>query len=253
MERIKRLARYQKGILLFMIGMVSVFTVIYAITTSRVGFAYKDTILVAKEENGCTVYSGEIKGKQAVFTVSEEKTVTFQYGEKTYGPYTAKEDPTAIPKEEEMTAFLTGVELRRGEDILFRGGFMNQGEYPLLFHEDGTVESDISIFGDDFVELDENGNAIDPMEPSVCNILSLMEGPELTHKGDWLAWFGAVLVCIFNAITILFANELFRWDLSFQIRNADLAEPSDWELAKRAISWILLLVIAFSLWMMGLQ
>ena len=94
-----------------MIAMVLIFAVVYPMTISRVGFEYKDTILVPSQENGGTVYSGKIQGQQARFTVSEDKTVVFQHGNKTYGPYTAKEDPTAIPKDEEMAEYMTGVEL----------------------------------------------------------------------------------------------------------------------------------------------
>ena len=39
------------------------------------------------------------------------------------------------------------------------------------------------------------------------------------------------------ACSILFADELFRWNMAFQIRNADQAEPSDWEIASRYIFW----------------
>lgn len=69
------------------------------------------------------------------------------------------------------------------------------------------------------------------------DILRLVFDPELTHKGSWLAWLGAVFLSILNAVSILYADELFRWDLSFQIQNAETAEPSEWEMMKRYLSW----------------
>ena len=60
MKKIKELDFYQKGILIFMIVMAVIFAVIYFITISRVGFAFKDKILVPVEENGKTVYSGKV-------------------------------------------------------------------------------------------------------------------------------------------------------------------------------------------------
>ena len=77
MEKIKSLNRYQKGVLIFMIAMALVFAMIYPITISQVGFEYKNTILVPSQEDGSTVYSGKIQGKQAHFTVSKDKTVVF--------------------------------------------------------------------------------------------------------------------------------------------------------------------------------
>ena len=237
-----------------MIVMALVFAVVYPLILSRVGLEYKDTILVPRQENGSTVYSGKIQGQQAHFTVSEDKTVVFQHGDKTYGPYVAKEDPAAIPKGEELPGDMTGVELRQGEDILFRGGVLNTGNSYYLFNEDGTLgDIEFSYTTGDGIERDQNGNVIDPLEPSASTILELMGDPKLTHKGEWFVWFGAVFLCVLNALSILFADELFRWNLAFQIRNVDHAEPSDWELAGRYITWTVLAMMALVLFIMGLK
>ena len=254
MERIKCLGRYQKGLLLIMVAMIIVFSMLYPITIARVGFAYKDAILVPNYKNNSTVYSGKIQVKQANFTVDEDKTVLFQYDGKTYGPYTAKEDATAIPKDSELRDDMVGVELRQGEEILFRGGVLDYGDYLWLYNEDGSIENlDITVTTNYGTVMDENGNVIDPMEPSVITILDLMSEPELTHKGNWLAWFGAVFICVLNVLSILFADELFRWNLRFQIRNVDHAEPSDFEIAGRYISWTVLIIMALVVFVMGLQ
>ncbi len=254
MERIKSLNHYQKGVLIVMIVMAIIFLAVYSMTISRVGFEYKDTILVPSRENGSTVYSGKIKGQPARFTVSEDKTVVFRYGDKTYGPYTAKEDSTAIPKDEEMAESMIGVELLQGDSILFRGGVLKVTDGYWLYNEDGTLYNfRITYVSNDGLERDENGNIIDPVEPSASAILDLMNDPQLTHKGEWLAWFGAVFICILNALLILFADELFRWNLRFQIRNADDAEPSDWEIAGRYMSWTFLAIMAMILFLTGLQ
>ena len=252
MERIKTLTLYQKGFLILLTAMVLVFTVIYPITIARVGFAYADAILIPSQENGSMVYSGKIHGKQAKFTVSEDHTVEFQYGENTYGPYTAREDPAAIPKEHELREHMTGVELCQGENVIFRGGVLSFEEKPWMYNEDGSSTAFIGITSGG-MPTDENGNAIDPMEPTASEILALMAGPKLTHKGEWIAWFGGILICSITALSILFADELFRWNLSFQIRNADTAEPSEWEIASRYIGWAILSIVAIVLLIAGLQ
>ena len=58
----------------------------------------------------------------------------FQYGDKIYGPYTVTEDPDARP-DSELSRYLTGVEVRCGDTILFRGGVMENGGETLLYHE----------------------------------------------------------------------------------------------------------------------
>ena len=254
MERFKNLDRFQKGILIFMMIMALVFAVVYPVTMSKVGFEYKDTILVPGQENGNTVYSGKIQGQQAQFVVSEDKTIVFQYGDTIYGPYTVTEDPTAVPKGKELADQMTGVEIRNGKKIFFRGGVLDMADSYWLYNEDGTVENfGIIYVAGDGVERDESGNIIDPVEPTATAILELVNGPELTHKGEEAAWFVAVFICILNAISILFVDELFRWNLAFRIRNVDYAEPSEWEIMGRYIGWIAGAIVAMAIFIIGLQ
>lgn len=244
MDRIKELGRYQMILLLLMAVMILAFTVTYPIVTARSGFLYKDAILVPAEEDGGTVYSGKIRGTAASFTVSADKTVIFQYGNTVYGPYTVKEDPAAIPKDSDLQAQMTGIELRCGGEIVFRGGVVNSGDWRMLYNEDGSFDLLRSI-----TATMSDGT----MEPSVSTILDLTDGPALTHKGTWLGWFGGVLICVITALTMLFADELFRWNASFLVRNAEEAEPSDWEIAGRYITWTVLPVMAAVIFILGLK
>ena len=254
MERIKDLNRYQKGLLIFMIIMTLLFAIIYPMTISRVGYRYNDAILVPTQENGKISYTGKIQGKQAQFIVSENKSVMFQYGDKSYGTYTMIEDPTAIPQDKEIAEEMTGVEIRNGDKLLFRGGVWDAGDFYWLYNEDGTLDSlGFSVMTSNGIELDENGDVIDKMEPSAATIYELLNEPELTHKGEVLAWFGAVFICLINTLTMLFVDELFRWNLAFQIRNVENAEPSDWEIAGRYIGWTAMTIMALVLFIMGLQ
>ena len=48
-------------------------------------------------------------------------------------------------------------------------------------------------------------------------------------------------------------DELFRWNLAFQIRNVENAEPSDWEIAGRYSGWTGMVIMALVIFIMGLQ
>lgn len=254
MERIKSLNSYQKGVLMFMIAMALIFAVIYPKTISKVGYKYNDAILVPTQENGNTVYSGKIQGEQAKFIVSDDNTVVFNYGTKSYGQYTLKEAPTAIPKDKELKEQMIGIEISNGDKILFRGGVLDFGDNYYLYNEDGTLDNfGFSYVTSDGIERDENGNVIDRMEPSASTIYELLNEPQLTHKGEALAWFGAVFISILNALSILFADEMFRWNLLFQIRNVENAEPSDWKIASRYIGWTVMTIMVLVIFIMGLQ
>ena len=58
------------------------------------------------------------------------------------------------------------------------------------------------------------------------------------------------LACILSAF---FAEELFRHNLRFSIKNAENAEPSEWELMSRWISWLVFTVLALVLYIGGLS
>ena len=89
-ERIRKLGLFQKIVLAFLVFIVVLFYIIYFFSIKKIGFEYQNGIMTQSQESDFTVYSGKIKGEQAKFTVMEDKTVEFRYGDKLYGPYTAK-------------------------------------------------------------------------------------------------------------------------------------------------------------------
>lgn len=257
MNRIKEwtegVPAFGKLLLLALIVMALVFAVVYPVVAAREGYLYNDQILVPGTENGNTIYSAQVKGEQWRITVTPDKTVTFRCGEKEYGPYTAKIDPTAIPKEDNLANLMTGVEVREGDDIRFRGGIFDTGSYWIMVNEDGTYANFTISVGSGGTMRGPNGEIIDPMEPSVATVLKLMQGPELTHKGHGGFCFLGVFVSVIAAVQILFADELFRWRFIFRARNPEDIEPSDWELTIRPIAWTIMVAMALWVYIKGLQ
>lgn len=249
MARIKSLRFYQKVILIAIFVMIVVFTVLYAITTARVGFSYQDAIFVPSQENGSTVYTGKVQGKSARISVDPDESVTFQYDDKRFGPYTVRENPTAIPKELTEDYDVTGIEIRCGEDVFFRGCMNTFGGHRFLYSEDGSLVSDM-------VQVVTSGydvHSSKTLEPNAATILELLDSPELTHKGSWLAWFMGIIICGITVVSILFADELFRLHLSFRIQNVEDAEPTEWEITTRYFSWAILAIGAFAIFIIGLR
>ena len=250
MERIHDLNRYQKGLLIALIVMALVFGVVYHVVTSRVGYLYGNTILVPSEQGGDRLYSGTIDCRACTFTVAADGTITLRHGDRVYGPYTVKEDPTAKPEDEE---YMTGVEILDNGEVFFRGGYWPSTDGLVLFNEEGGIMVDIYAYASDGTTYDADGNIVDPMEPTAVDILELVNGPALTSKGHWQAWFGAVFCSLLIGASILYSDELFYLSLSFRIQNPEHAEPSDWDMASRYISWTGLTIMTLVLYIIGLR
>ena len=252
MERIRDLDRYQKIILLILLVMALIFAAVYGIVTNREGYLYHNSILVPTQAGSAAVYSGKIDGEEASFTVAAD-TVTFVRGARIYGPYVFSEDPSAVPEDESLSPYMTGIVITDNGKDFFRGGMMAGSHDLHLFRQDGSMEYAVSITIDNGVSYDMNGNPIDPYKPSPQTIIELLRGPELTHKGHWMIYLMGLLFSASGVVSILFADDLFRFRMSFRVQDADLIEPSDWEMASRYISWTLTPILLLFIYLAGLH
>ena len=73
----------------------------------------------------------------------------------------------------------------------------------------------------------------------------MINNPELTHDGSLFNWFVGVFGCIINVLSIMFADESFRFGLMFTVRDAEYAEPTDLQIAKRYFSWTIITIVMF--------
>ena len=252
MVRYEDMYKFEKFVVIAVIVLTVVFTALYAFIGSRKGYTYYDTLLVCSTENGNTLYTGKIDDKTACFTVSSDGVVTFVYGDKTYGPYTVKEDPTAMPTGK---GCVRGIEVRDNDKIIFRGGYVVIEQFRLYYNEDGSSSSlgfSVSSSNGGIV-TDANGNIIDTMEPSVSTILDLVDGPKLERQGSWGMWISGTLMAAATVISVFFADALFRLRLSWHVEDVDMVEPSTWEIERRNLSWAASVFLILILYIIGLQ
>ena len=249
MNRFRELERYPKILLIALLLMAVAFGAVYGITASRVGYLHNDEIFVPRQSEGALVYEGKVDGLDSSIVVALD-TVIVNWGSKTYGPYTIREDPTAVPDGHPQ---MTGIEILDGNKSYFRGGVTDETTDFWLIGADGEQLFTMTYTLSDGTEMDMNGNPIDHMKPTPRQIVSLLRGPELTHKGQWPAYFLGVFLVLVVAVSILFADELFYLHICFRVENAETAEPSDWYIASRSIGWFLLTLMTGAAFLMGLQ
>lgn len=246
-------------ILLLLQGILIVlFLVLYCTLGRQQILWYHDTPLRCRTEDGVTTYTGKVDGQKAVITVSAGPVMEYRLGDTLYGPYSLIHDPSAVPDDTETSdaslAFpapldMVGVEVWDNSQLLFRGSYLNRDSSSLtLYDENGEW---VYPFSYSVTSSEQHGSTTDSA-PSVYDILKITVAPEVVRRGHIEGFLLGTFLCLCCAGSILFADALFRFQMSFRIRYPEEAEPSEWELFGRWTSWILLTVLELCIFITGM-
>ena len=248
MKRFREMEGLQKGIVIVLAAVFVVFSAIYIVAVNREGFVFRDGFLRLSEENGNSVYSGKAGGKQTVITVAPDKSMAFRIGEKTYGPYEVKEDPTILPN---------GCDILLNGKSIYHGAVRELSDGVLVFNgSDGEpdVFGSINVYtGINGEYRDIDGNPVDIDEPRLSELFEWAKGPEAVRRGNSMMWFFGMLICVITVVSVLFAEELYRLYMSFRMENAEDAVPSEWYIMTRYLGWFLMTVCAIVIFAIGLR
>lgn len=251
MNRWRALTPFPRIMLCIQAGLLVLFTILYPLLGMQRGIDFQGEFLRQVERGEDTVYTGTLDGKTVELTYTPSGALFYRWGDVEYGPYTLTEDPSALPTSETMGR-VTGVELRLDGEILFRGGYGGDGLY--LVNENGTKLNGLEIVTNGTAYGLDGSRQIYEDGLSITRAISLLlEGPSVRSRVHGEGYFLGTLVVAINAVAILFADELFRWNLRWSIRHPERAEPSEWELFSRGFSWVLLTIVALIGYMMGLS
>ena len=253
MQKIRSLGTYPKLILIVLVLMVLLFSILYPVTMSKKGFAYRGTILTPTKTEDGTIYSGAVRGTPVSFEVFNDRSVVCRVGDQIIGPYSVTEDRDAIPKGDPWETMMTGVELRCGEEIVFRGGMVQRDSGEYLLVSDGN---DSNIYAKEYdaePAYDYEGNELNLTKPSPASIIDLMYGPRLSNKGSIACWMGGIFICALAAVIVIFAKDVFRLRVSLYVRNAVDPEPGDLTVAGWYISWTVMPLLALIVFILGLR
>ncbi len=230
----------QKWTMLIAALLAVVFGVIYAVRASRQGIICVDSFLVFSQEGEERRYAGESEWAEVTFTANGD-TVTSLWGGESH-TYTVTKDPSALPAEESRFGQMLGVEVREGDTVLFRGGW--DPDYGIRVNENGETESFLSV----------RTNFDPPMrEPDMGLVLELWHGPEMISQVRPGFYAMGLMVALLGAAELFFAEDLFRWRLSWRVRDPERAEPSEWELFSRTFGAIVITGLALICWLSGLN
>ena len=256
LKKIRSLGTYAKIILILLVLMSLLFSILYPVTMSKKGFAYRGSILRPTKKEDGTVYSGVVQGTPVSFEVNNDRTVVLHAGEQIIGPYSVTEVPEAVPKGDPWESLMTGVELRCGEEIVFRGGMLRRDSGEYLLVSDGDDETDRSIINMEYGVnpiYDSDGNEINLTNPSPAAIIELMYGPRMSNKGSIAGWIGGIFICAFTAVLVIFAKDMFRLKVNLSVQNAADADPTDLTVIGWYISWTVMPLLALFVFIFGLR
>ena len=240
--------------------LIVLFLILYCILGRQQFVRYDGESLRYRKSGDVATYTGEITSQPSTITVSPGPVVEYDIGGTYYGPYVITEDPTAIPALEDLPRYFTGtqnlhgIELRHGDKVLFRGcyGYYIQNLFK-LYSEDG---SDVPSGATTLQPEPGNNFSINYVtvvkQPNVKDILTIALNPQPEARGEPMFFVLGTLLCIACALSILYVEDLFRFNLRFVIANPDRAEPSEWELFSRWVGWICGTVVIVGFFISGL-
>lgn len=226
--------------------LIVLFSLLYCTVGHQQFVRYDGECLRYRKSGDVITYTGQISDQPATITVSPGPVVEYDIGGTQYGPYVITDDPTAVPALEDLPPYYTGtqslhgIELRHGDQVLFRGcyGYFIQDLFK-LYSEDGsdvpsgktTLQAEPGInFSTNYVTVTE--------QPNVKDILTIALDPQPDARCEPMFFVFATLLAIGCALSILYVEDLFRFNLRFVIADPERAEPSEWELFSRWVGWI---------------
>ena len=247
--RFTQLSIGQKVLVLIQAAMLLLFLILYP-TVGRMQYIdFRGEHLRYTTKGQTQICSGQVNHTDVSITVAPDQSVTFQLDDTVYGPYIIVEDPTAVPETELFTVntdVLTGIEVQHktSGEVLFRGGYL-------------SANLDLNVF---FL-YDEDGQLVSPhfstlsaeTEPHPQEIIKIALDPDPMTRGHAYGFLCGALLNLATALVILYADEQFRFSLRFRIENVEDAEPSDWELTSRWISWFVFTIMALVIYIIGLN
>lgn len=253
------LSVYQRILLLLLIVMIAAFTGLAFWLQGRpglvcIGLEGKRALLVRSQTGETVRYSGKLDGQSAEFSVTGD-TVTYRWGEETYGPYQVKRDPTARPPydpEHPWPSGQVGVEVRREGTVVFRGGYTPPGrminDYWArdLVWEDGSDYVDWSpgIYATtstgEIIGLTGQVAAHTVHQPQLTTVIQVVMGPQLYQWGSWTDYIKATALAAFTVLYVLFYKQLLQARMNWLVKDGEQAQPSDISVAAALVGMLLL-------------
>lgn len=247
---------YRRAMLVATVGLMVLFTVFNLTVGNQRGVEYGSDFYALTTADGTMTYTANAHewregntiiqsnaGRKIVYTVTPVLNSGFmvecRMGEETFGPYQVAALDLA-----DLSTRVLGFSPNGGMEItnvatgerLFRGGYIRSSDgYAFLLDE--NIKTEAGSILDYAPPKPEKG-------PNCDDLYHFTFGAEesMTGRADWLYFFCALLFAAFNTVSLLYAEELFIFHMSFHVERAEEVKPSEWELFSRHVGWAVFLL-----------
>lgn len=245
-------SKFQKVVLFALVGMLVVFSVLFANTRAHKGVEFEGVLLNVAEDANKMLYFGTVHGEYVEIITARDgvtTTVTYRIGARNEDVYTVE---TGLPSvKTSFNKYLPGVRISRGALVVFEGGW--DADYADDFFEGGMlydlngeptalplVELHNSIAGDYWYDR----------QPSLISVLRFTRGPELTAYGDIRLFAMAVVLLGMAAVLTAFPTELFHLKYRWDVKDP---EPTDFYYGMTYLVAVLFACFAFGMFIVALR
>ena len=234
LKKWREMSWFRRVLVALLAGMILGGGIATTVVTGREGIKYQETLLLLTREGEACRYTGRLDGERAEFTVRPGGLVEYRWGEEAYGPYQVVEDPSAAPEKG-----MTGLEIRLGDETIFRGAYSGAVGWAMLQDESGKITDMLDLISDGPGGRAYSAGGRDRHGPSLAAVAGLgMDRLGLTHRGNLGLYLLATALAAVTIFMVCCPELMFRWNIMWDIRNPEKAEPSDWYLFSERVTWI---------------
>lgn len=200
-------------------------------------------------EGETLTYRGKWSGFATEVTVSPEGTLTFHVDGNQYGPYQVRFDPEAAKIKGDWEGPVSGgVVVSQGEKELYKGAYYVRGNpIPVVL-----CAEERSDYAGSIPFVAEIGDNYKKVYLPVESLIYFALGEGLTRRAIWYGYAVGTFMALTNILSLLYAERQFRWSMSWYIRDAEKAEPTDYQLTMRSVLGGFLFFSALLFYWLGL-
>lgn len=237
----------QKIILILLLAMAVVFAILTAVSRSRPGVAFHDTLLRISQTGDRTVYSGSLRGSEIAVASrreGENTEVTLSVDGRLRHTYRLERLEGTIATDYGFGTLARRIRITEDGTAIFEGGVLPNGDSFYLVDEDGTLFMDVTLTVVGQSNPAAGGNL------TAWEVVRFAGEPDRSVRGSWGVYAAALLLSALCALNTAFPRGMFYLAHMLSVRDP---EPTEFYLSVQRLSCVVLTVVAFAAYLYGLR